>query len=258
MAIFINGKNQYLGRIEDLISLDVYNAGIYNDGIYNFPIGVNIGNNWTIGFWVKPRASKEFQAIFTLGARTKPNHVFISTTPIPEQDAKSELRVIITDQNAQIIKHYSWGDWFSNNRWEHTTIQWDGSELNAFRNSFPTTTGVLFTNSSGILGDFPARAIFYGTNAEGFSATFSGTLGHMAIWDSILDIAELQTIVSGGFQIDLTTTSGSYTSQDNLVQYWKPGEDLTNVGKSFATITGTHDLDKIQGISVNNITIDSP
>ena len=68
---------------------------------------------------------------------------------------------------------------------------------------------------------------------------FRGNLGHFAIWDTILDAANISEIAnptSGKpFDLDLRTNSGNYTASSSLVEYWKPGaiEDTARFGESF-------------------------
>ena len=257
-AVRLEG-NKYLGRIEVAQESGVYNSGIYNEGIYNFPINLEIANEWTLGFWVKPKPFKEFGAIFSVGEIDKKNTIIISTTPVSSTAASlSELRVLIKGEEGTIIKHYGWGGWFQQDTWTHTFLQWDGTDLTANLNALVATTGVALADDSGSMGDFPPRKIFYGTTAAGKLASFSGTIGHFGVWDSLLDPSEFGTVVSGGFGMNLTTSSGSYVSQDSLRHYWKPGEDSVNIGKDFVVSGTARDLDKQRGITSADIVTDGP
>jgi hypothetical protein len=258
-AVQLDGKSQYLGRRESTAGSEVYNWGVYNNGIYNFPVNLEIANEWTLGFWVKPKPFKEFGTIFSVGEIDKENTIIISTTPVSSTATSlSELRVLIKGGDGTIIKHYGWGGWFQTDTWTHTFLQWDGTDLTANRDAIVSTTGVALTDASGTMGDSPPRKIFYGTTAAGELASFSGTVGHFGMWNSLLDPAEFVTVVSGGFGADLTTSSGSYVSQDSLQHYWKPGEDLGNIGKDFVTSGTALDLDKGRGITTDDIVTDGP
>ena len=259
VSLELDGKGQYLGRIEVTQGFDVYNSGIYNEGIYNFPINLEIRNEWTLGFWVKPKPFTEFGTIFSVGEIDKKNTIVISTTPISSTATSlSELRVLIKGTEGTIIKHYGWGGWFQTDTWTHTFLQWDGTDLTANRDALVATTGVVLSDDSGSMGDFPPRKILYGATAVGELASFSGTIGHFGMWDSLLDPSEFGTVVSGGFGMDLTTSSGSYVSQDFLQHYWKPGEDLANIGKDFVASGTTFDLDKERGVTSDDVVADSP
>ncbi len=192
-----------------------------------------------------------------MGEIDRPNAILVTTTPIPQGTRTAELRVLIRDVDGQVIKHLGWGDWFQQDSWTHTTIQWNGSELSTRKDSLVTNSGVVFTDSSGNMSDIPAREFFYGGTRNGTLPTFSGIVGHLGIWESILGDDELSVVFSGGLDMDLTTSSGSYVSQGNLRHYLKPGGDPSNIGKDFVT-SGTLDLDKLRDITTDNIIIDSP
>ena len=103
VSLELDGKGQYLGQIESTTTFEVYNAGIYNHGIYNFPVNIEIGNIWTLGFWVKPKPFKEFGTIFSVGEIDKKNTILISTTPVSSTAASlSELRVLINGKEFTI------------------------------------------------------------------------------------------------------------------------------------------------------------
>ncbi len=266
-SLKFDGKGQYLARTEDLSGTEfsIYNADNFNDGIYNLAqFNLRISNLWTLAFWAKPRNYKEHAIIFSVGESDDQNEIRISTTPVSEErkvfgKSPSEIRVLIKDKNGTIIKHYSWPDWFRTEEWTHTAIEWDGTNLEAFKNALPTTTGVVFVNVSGTMLD-SSRRIFYGSTVTGDRATFSGTVGHFGMWNSLLTAEELGTVVSGGFATDLTLTSGTYTSSGTLQHYWRPGDDPINIGKDFATtVTGsTFDLNKERNVNNANIVVDEP
>jgi hypothetical protein len=264
-SLKLDGKGQYLARAEDPPSTEfsIYNEDDYNDGVYNLrQFYLHIGNLWTLGFWAKPRPYKEHTTIFSTGARGGKNEIRISTTPVSEErtafgKSPSEMRVLIKDKNGTTIKHYSWPDWFREEEWLHTTIEWDGTALEAFRAGVPVTTGVTFVDASGTMSD-SRRKVFYGSAVSGDRATFSGTVGHFGMWDSLVAPGELGTVVSGGFAADLTVTSGTYTSVGTLQHYWRPGDDPTNIGKDF-TVSGTaRDLTKERNVGIDNIVLDEP
>ena len=257
-AIQLDG-NKWLGRREVSQGSNVYNFGVYNNGIYNFPINLEIANEWTLGFWVKPKPFKEFGAIFSVGEIDKKNTIVISTTPVSSTaSVTSELRVLIKSSEGTIIKHYGWGDWFQTDTWTHTFLQWDGTDLTANHDALVATTGVALADVSGSMSDVPSRKIFYGTTAKGELASFSGTIGHFGMWDSLLNPSEFGTVVSGGFGMDLTTSSGSYVSQGSLQHYWKPGEDSGNIGKDFVVSGTALDLATERGITPADIVTDGP
>ena len=240
MAVEFDGKGQYLG-------------------ISGSSSPLSIANTWTLGFWAKPGSNKEHAVLFSAGGRSGDNTIHVSTTALPSEvilrgKPPSELRVLIKDSDGTTIKQYGWPDWFLTEQWDHTAVEWDGSDLNAFKNGVLTTTGVAFTTYTGTMTD-TARPVFYGSTISGSFATFSGLGGHFGIWDSILGAAELATITSGGFSANLTVASGSYVSQANLQHYYKPGDNTGSLGQDFV---GTLHLTKQHNLDSNNVIEDQP
>lgn len=267
-----------------MITLSVYNEGVYNEGIYNLSVSLSgtlvsvqldgkgqylgrfdtnnldITNTWTLGFWAKSSAYKEHMSVFSTASIRGENEINVSSTPVPQTiqplgGRPAELRVTIKDADGTTIKEYGWGGFFRDSDWTHVFLQWDGVDLDAFRNGIITTTGVFFVNVTGTMSDVPERKIFYGASIAGTTATFSGVLGHFGMWSSLLSTAEMATVVSGGFDIDLTTTSGSYVSTATLKHYWKPGAEPTNIGQDFA---GDLDLNKLRNITSENTVPEVP
>ncbi len=240
MSVKFDGKGQYLGRTENIS-------------------GLGIANIWTLGFWVKPQANKEHATILSAGDKRDRDQFHIFTTPISVESPihgkrPAELRVLIKDSGGTTIKHYGWPDWFQTEEWTHTFLQWDGTNLDAFKNGFSTTTGVAFVNSTGTMTDVN-RNFYYGSAVSGTFATFSGIAGHFGMWDSILEAVELGTVVSGGFALDLTVTSENYVSQDELQHYYRPGDNPSALGQDFA---GSLNLDKQRNMDATNVTSDQP
>jgi hypothetical protein len=226
----------------------------------DFPLGV--GDTWTIGFWVKPLANNEFGTIWSTGLKDK-NEIQISTTAVPAETSEvgkrpAELRVIVKDASGTTLRNYGWPNHFHTDTWVHTAVTWDGTDLSAFKDGVPVSTGVGLINVTGTLSDYPNRRIFYGSAIEKDAGTFSGTLGHFGLWNSELAVSELGTIVSGGFSANLTTNSGSYISSGNLQHYWKPGDTPGNIGEDFSTVGNQIDLNKLRAVTTDNITPESP
>ncbi len=266
-SLQLDGKGQYLGQADPPAKTtpSIYNQGVYNKGIYNLnsSLNLNIGNVWTLGFWLKPKSTKEHTVIFHAQGQGDKNEIKISTTPLSvgttaRNTSASELRVFIKDFEGTTIKHLGWGGWGQTDTWIHTFVLWDGGNLNAYKDAVIMVSGSVFINTSGTMAGSPARRLSYGSTREGTLATYSGTLGHFGMWNEILDIEELRTVVSGGFEIDLTTVSGSYISGANLQHYWKPGDDPANIGKDFTTSGTPLPFTKQQDVDSTNITLDQP
>ena len=260
-----------------MVELSVYNEGVYNDGIYNITLSgssvsvrldgegqymgradtnaLGIANTWTLGFWAYSKPNPEHFSVFSTAAGRGENEISVHSTDVPRTtqllgSRPSDLRVLIKDADGTSIKEYGWGGFFRDSRWVHVFLQWDGNELAAFNNGFTAVTGTAFVNASGTMSDTPARKIFYGGAVGGAVATFSGSLGHFGMWDTLLGADEMGTVVSGGFDIDLTVPSGNYVSTGSLQHYWKPGEDPGNIGQDFA---GSLNLNKLRNMTSDNV-----
>jgi hypothetical protein len=260
-SVVLDGKGQYLGLLDIVpTSLGPYNLGNYNDGIYNSPSGNPLGitNTWTLGFWAKPKISKEAGTLVGVGDRHSGNAILIETTPLGVGAITSELRVLIREQDSSILKHYGWGNWFTPNSWTHTSVSWDGSELSASKDAIAKTPTLVLTSNLGGMSDIPSRKIFYGSTESSDLPSFSGTVGHFGMWNTVLTTPELSVVVSGGFDIDLTTSSGAYTSDDSLPHYWKPGEDLSNIGKDFSASGTLLNLNRLSSITGSSVVSDVP
>lgn len=62
---------------------------------------------------------------------------------------------------------------------------------------------------------------------------FKGQIGHIGIWDKVLDQDELTFIYSQGYFVDLRYNNISYQSAENLKRYYKLGEDTVRKGRDF-------------------------
>lgn len=269
-----------------MITLTAYNEGVYNSEVYNrFLEGGNeislildgekqylasagagtlgIANEWSAGFWAKPLEGPEFRVLFAAHNRDGKNSIEVSMPSLAPEPTKgtfeararnTELRVRITDENGDIIQHLGWGDMFRNDVWSHVGISWDGMDILAYRDGELVSSGTGLLVSSGTMVD-SERKIYYGNTISGTLPTWSGNIGHAGIWSSVLAQPEWDTVVSGGFFMDLTTASAGYTSSGTLVQYWKPGANESNIGENLA---GGVELTKLSFVSTANRVGDTP
>lgn len=270
-----------------MITLTVYNEGVYNSHVYNRfleggteqalvldgsrqylatvnPELLGIDNTWSVGFWSKPRSGPEFRLLFAAHGRSGKNSIEISVPPIVAEpiqgtfearERREQIRLRTTDENGNVIKHIGWGDVYRPDLWSHIGLVWDGNDILFYADGELASSGTaIFINSSGTMAD-SERKVYYGSNISGSLAPWSGTVGHGGMWSSALSAAEWQTVVSGGFFMDLTVTSGSYASQGSLEHYWKPGADSANIGED---LVGGLDLEKLNFVSTANIVGDRP
>jgi hypothetical protein len=221
MSVILNGSDQYFARSAE-------------------PTVLGIGNAWTLAGWVKPRANKEHATIFSTATKEE-NRIELSVTPLTElttllRNRRSQLRVLIKDADGTTIKHYGFQDTFLEETWTHFGVTWDGNELLAYVSGTAAITGTVLTNVTGTMTDTP-RKVFYGNAIQG-AATFSGTVGHLGFWGTVLSSGSLNEIAGAGHSANLLTNSGSYVESANLQHWWRPGDDPGDIGKDYA-IAGT-------------------
>lgn len=269
-----------------MVTLSKYNDGVYNSGIYNLAVsGTNIvsltangtnqflsasefktlgiNNAWTLSFWIKPSGNAETSAVFEMAGLREQNQFKLTFDPIPfapisdfAARAKANIVTQIKGSEGTIIKHIKWQDFALDDEWIHGAVTWDGADLVVYASGIALSSGVNFINTSGTMDDSEPRKIFYGGTIAGTVSTVSGNLGHLGLWGSVLSQPEIQEIADLGFDLNLTTASGNYTSSASLVAYYKPGEDSGDVGADFSG--NAFDLDKSQNFDSDSIVQDVP
>ncbi len=264
-----------------MVKLRIYNAEVYNDFIYNLAPGsgtalvldgkrkylstgsdsveLNFANAWSVSVWAKPEPDKEFRTLFCVENRRKQNRIKISTAPVSDEDVfifnrPTDLRVELSDANGTVIQNHGWESFFQDRTWTHAGVTWDGTSLVSYINGVSGTTSVILTNDGGVLSDAP-RNVFYGFGLTVGTAAWSGTVGPAAIWDTVLGPEEWPVIASGQFDINLSAASGTYISNESLVQYW-PFQNADNIGENL-TESGA-DFTRFNSISSEDLTNEIP
>ncbi len=273
-----------------MATLSFYNEGKYNDGIYNlsasgtgffsvnmngqnsyfarseFPKALGLADEWTISFWVNLDQNKEGTVIFQTTAEKGQNAIQLTIDPLENVIANnsfippafSNLITLLKGPDGTIIQHVKWEEFIHEDLWTHGAVTYSGGDIRAYVFGSPMTSGVIFTQTSGTVGmtDDPPRKIFYGSTAEGTIATISGAIGHLATWSTALSQEEIQEIADDGFPLDLTTTSGNYTSNASLRMYYRPGDDELEMGKDYSG--NDLGLPDIKNVTVDDRDFDVP
>lgn len=269
-----------------MVELSKYNDGVYNEGIYNLTISgansfsltangtnqffstrdfqsVGVANAWTLSFWIKPSGNAETSAVFEMAGVREQNQFRLTFDPLPfapisdfAARAKANIVTQIKGSEGTIIKHIKWEDFALDDEWIHGAVTWDGADLVVYASGIALSSGVSFVNTSGTMDDSEPRKIFYGGTIAGTVSTVSGNLGHLGLWGSVLAQPEIQEIATLGFDLDLTTNSGSYTSSASLQAYYKPGEDADALGFDYSG--NNRVLDKDQNFNEGSVVTDRP
>jgi hypothetical protein len=272
-----------------MATLSFYNEGQYNDGIYNlsasgtgffsvnmngqnsyfarseFPKALGLADEWTISFWVNMGVTKETTTIFSTTAEKGQNEIRLTIDPLENVIDNSFVAptfgnyvTLLKGPDGTIIQHVKWEDAIRSRLWTHGAVTYSGGDMRAYSFGSPLSSGVIFTDTSGTVSmtDDPPRKIFYGATAAGNVATISGAIGHLAAWNTALSPEEIQEIADDGFPLDLTTTSGNYTSNASLRMYYRIGEDELEMGKDFSG--NDLGLPDIKNVTVDDRDFDVP
>lgn len=100
----------------------------------------------------------------------------------------------------------------------------DGQEAASDTTSVPTTA------DDSRVAAFGADARSPGT---GGTAYFNGRIGHVVMWDAALSAVEISQIYSMGHSFSPEKNVGAYSSSNNVVHWWKPGEDPDSMGRDY-------------------------
>jgi hypothetical protein len=121
--------------------------------------------------------------------------------------------------------------------WRHVVLTTTGTSpnFNIYRDSLDQTI-LTIVNTAGTFTD-TARRVAIGISPA-LTEPFDGSIGPVIIWNSVLTNDEIRQVYSGRFGFDPRINFGAYASSGNLKQFWKPGQDPSNMGRSYAVSGG--------------------
>jgi len=79
-------------------------------------------------------------------------------------------------------------------------------------------------NWGGALDDASGSPVTIGDTDHG-TTPFNGSMDEVAIWDEALTSAEITALYNSGMPLDASSNSGNYTSSENVLGYWRFGEN---------------------------------
>ena len=132
-------------------------------------------------------------------------------------------------------------------KWYHIAITYSNtSDAIAFYIDGAATDASGFTISGSYI-TIPAntgRDVRIGTGYNGSNVSglyFKGKMFEVGVWNAALSASEITAIYNSGRTIDLSSASGNYAKQGNLVGYWKldEGDGTSFADSSTATNTGS-------------------
>ena len=248
VALILNGEDE---RLESL----------------SLPMG--FANLWTMSFWIKPTQfipepiSSDHRVLAHLRGSTKRGEVLIWGARIEGAKYEEEIYVEINDTLGQRLRITRFNSVQKRNEWRNFSCVWDGTSLIAYDQGLLVQDMLVIQSGGNGVMDDPTggRILRVGDLIEDTGpslAGWSGTIGHISIWNSAIGPAEYGPLISGGFGFDLLTNSGTYSSSANLVHWWKPGDDFPNVGYDYAGDISLTSGTNATATGINNVIVDFP
>lgn len=228
---------------------------------------LGFANLWTISMWLRPiadipeEATANHHALLHIRGTTRRGEILIWGAKIEGAKYEEEIYVELGGNLGQRLRVIRFNSVQKRNEWRHFSCVWNGTNLIAYDQGLlvqdPT---VLISGNGSQIEPTGGRSIRVGDHFESGPslAAWSGTLGHIAVWDTDLGPTEFGPIVSGGFGFDLATNSGTYTSSANLVHHWRPGDDFPFVGQDYAGGLDIASGTNATATGIGNIVIDQP
>lgn len=212
---------------------------------------LGMANSFTISGWWKPDNVANRMSTWEI-KQTMTDYSEEIFSALRGDQAGDPIDAGISNNAETTFQRYYYTAGYSAGSWIHVVQTWDGTTQKVYYNGSLASVATTLANSADSLTGID-RIIQLGVDNGSF--WFSGSIGHHAIWNSVLSAAEVSAIYSGKFTINLLSDSGSYTSSANLQHYWMPGADTgTNLGKDYK---GSIDLTRIN-VDDTNIAADAP
>ena len=144
---------------------------------------------------------------------------------------------------------------FTDEDWNNVVVRWDGTNIDVYINGHLQHPETIITDSPGSMGNASGRKVSYGSKLDG-TLPWNGNVGHLGIWDSPLNQANITEIYNGNHNLDLSANFGNYIQSADLVHYWRPGFD----DEGFDDEVGSPAADFVDSVGINssNIAIDAP
>lgn len=219
------------------------------------PHALDFANTWSISIWAKPELdagglSKYMLDITSLSAL----RLAISDGGTPA------FFVQLTDNGGTLFKSYVWTGAITGSAWNHWIATWNGTSLVLHYGGSTQAPSSTPVDDAGTMAD-DDRNMGFGVdildliNSGGATVDnfWTGNLGHLGIWNTVLSQSEAAEIFAGKHGMDLSVNTGNYTSAASLIHWYRPG--FADVG-SQDEAGNDHFLDNV--IANSNIVEDAP
>lgn len=265
------------------VSLEFNGVDQYLENIIRQTMG--IANLWTISLWMKPFETSSLfdsegrqlfrpdgKALLHFKGAAHDNEILIWGDRIENSTTEEFIVVENWNKDSKRIRVTRFNMAQKRKEWRLFSCAWDGSNLIAWDNGiriedFNETVsgaGSFIQDDSQIPGagrSVRLAAAYSGTavSLDGPRVVaYSGVMGPISVWSTVLGDLELGEVASGTFGMDLTTDSGTYASSANLSHWWRLGGDSADIGADYA-VTGTLiNVAESGTVTAANIVVDSP
>ena len=191
-------------------------------------------NDFSVAFWVNFGTLTTEQYLVTKGAYNVSGDCWA---------VKMDTRTLQFSVSNSITAVHT-GLKLRTDKWYHIVITYSNtSDAIAFYIDGAATAASGFTVSGSYI-TIPTNAsrdVRIGTGYNGSGLYFKGKMFEVGIWNAALSASEITAIYNSGRTIDLSSASGNYAKQGNLVGYWKmdEGDGASFADSSTATNTGS-------------------
>ncbi len=114
-------------------------------------------------------------------------------------------------------------------------VTWDGTDLLFYADGLDQVANVTkSTDNAGTMED-AVREIAFANQGTSDFADLSANMHSVAMWDVALSAAAILALENGGSHADVDArfAIGNYTSEDNLMHYWRLGLDRSDLGRDW-------------------------
>ncbi len=220
-----------IGFDNQLTSVDLDGTTEFLANLTDNPLG--IANAWTVSTVFK------FD-VFAIGTEV----IQVASSITGDNFSNITLRtagtqgfeVILSDAtgtpSGDFLKQWRWANTGISAIWGNVAVKWDGVDIFLVINGVDQgTASTKVIDDAIVLADNDRKVFLWASRAS--SPGIEGNLLYAALWNKVLDDAELLEAWNGGVagSFNLGADSGNYVSAANLQHWWRTCADPLDIGK---------------------------
>ena len=174
---------------------------------------LSISGDLTISLWLKADTFSNFEYIFRLTGATstgKDRMLGISSSKLSGNTYASGFGTL---GNTAL----------STGTWYNAAVVYSGGSFVLYLNGSADSSSISATMNT---VTYTETTIGKSYNSE----YFDGLIDEVSVFDSALNVNNINAIYNGGDPIDLTTNQGDYNSSSNLIGWWRMGDANSGTG----------------------------